>query len=145
MASSEVRILAIRGNTLVVESGSASACGSCASKRQCGTEAGTIRSVEVAPADAEQLRVADMVSLSLPSGELLRMAGSLYLPPALGLVLGIVIGAAGGDAGSLAGGVAGFVAGLGVSRWLGHRSTPVQHQVQRLSGLPPSSRSSCSG
>ncbi len=144
MASSEVRILAIRGTTLVVESGSASACGSCRSKRQCGTDAGSIRQVEVAAAAAQQLRVADSVSLSLPSGELLRMACSVYLPPVLGLVLGMLVGAAAGDAGSLAGGAAGLVAGLLGSRWLSRRSPPVVHHVERISASQ-ASRSACAG
>ncbi|MEN3111920.1 SoxR reducing system RseC family protein [Uliginosibacterium paludis] len=148
MASSEVRILAIRGTTLVVESHAAAACGSCRSKRQCGTDAGTLRQVEVPLADAGQLQVADTVSLSLPSGELLRMAASLYLPPALGLVLGMVAGAAGGDAASLAGGALGLMAGLLASRWLGRRAGPVVHRAQRVPGHAVSGSatgSSCSG
>jgi len=145
MASQEVRILAIRGNTLLVESESASACGSCRSKSQCGQDAGTVREIEVQPGQAERLRVRDTVSLGLPSGQLLRMAASVYLPPLLGLLTGMMIGATQGtDALSLAGGGFGFCAGLAVTRVLGRRGRAVVHTVMP-SHSKPDLRSGCAG
>lgn len=145
MAEQELKIVAIRGNRLLVETQASGACGSCASKRQCGSDSASPRWIEVAPAAAGQLRVADTVKLSLPSGELLRMAGSVYLPSLLGLLLGMLAGAASSDTASLAGGGAGFGAGLLCSRWLSRRAAPIQHQVERLQPGAGAARKSCAG
>lgn len=145
MASQEVRILAIRGNTLLVESESASACGSCRSKSQCGQDAGTVREVEIQPGQAEQLHVRDLVSIGLPSGQLLRMAASVYLPPLLGLLAGMIVGAAWGtDAGAIAGAALGFAVGLIVTRLLGRHGRAVRHTVTASSGRH-GARGGCAG
>ncbi len=143
MASQEVRILAIRGNTLLVESSSASACGSCHSKSQCGQESGVPHEIRVAPEQIPSLRVLDTVSVSLSSGQLLRMAMSAYLPPLLGLIAGLITGSLSGSDGVTAlCGLGGFVLGLGLTRVLGRQARNVHHEVR---AVPRGARSSCAG
>ncbi|MDO6385340.1 MULTISPECIES: SoxR reducing system RseC family protein [unclassified Uliginosibacterium] len=143
MASQQVRILAIRGNTLLVESSAASACGSCHSKQQCGQDAGTPHEIRVAPEQMASLRVLDTISVSLPSGQLLRMAMSAYLPSLAGLLAGLLIGSASGSDGLTAlSGAIGFCTGLGLTRLLGHKARTVLHEVRAVQGA---ARTGCAG
>jgi sigma-E factor negative regulatory protein RseC len=130
MASEDVRILAIRGNTLLVESSVASACGGCRSKSSCGQGGSKPHEIQVIPEVAERLKVQDMVSVGLPSGELLRVILSVYVPPLCGLMLGVLPSLAGGsDAVTVLGGAIGLGVGLLVTRTLGKIGRPIVYSV----------------
>lgn len=130
MATQDLRILAIHDHTLLVESEEAQACGGCRGRAGCAQAGGWPQEIHIDPALVAGLRVHDSVRLELPSGELLRMAVTVYLPPALGLLLGLVVGSsAGGDGAGGIGAILGCAAGFGLTRLIGRRAAPVQHRL----------------
>lgn len=136
MASQDVRILEIRGETLLVSSGESSACGGCRSKSTCGTGGGAVHEIRIAHAQLDRLRTQEIVNITLPTSQVLHAAGKAYLPPLFGLLLGVVIAAgatsAAGDNDTIAliGGLFGMCVGLAISRKLG-RNRRFVHSVAR--------------
>jgi positive regulator of sigma E activity len=136
MASQEMRIVAIHGDTLLVDGADVSGCGGCRSKSLCGHNESAMREIRVDAAEAARLRVHDQVLIGLPSGQLLRMMSSAYLPVLCGFVLGMLGGAAAGsDRLSLLLGTVGFVAGVFVTRYLSRHRAPLVHSVTPAGGV----------
>ena len=116
-------------------------CGACGSSGRCALRwfAGpSATSIEIPDHtdDRQPLRPGETVTLSVPDGEILRAAATVYLPPLAGLLLGALAGrsvAGLGEAGTLFAAFAGAAAGWFMARsW--SRLRPPRIGVRRTPG-----------
>lgn len=121
MNDKQTRILAVRGNRIVVAIESTEGCAGCRSKSACGS-VGT-RELEVPPEVAARLRVGDFVSLSLADGATLRAVAMAYGLPLTGFLTGFGVASAWGigDGWTMLSGVTGLLAGFAVARLVSRR------------------------
>jgi sigma-E factor negative regulatory protein RseC len=90
---SRARVVLVRDGRATVVCEQASSCGPCGPGRGCGLRwlAGNDRrtlEVPVQPDDPAPPRPGDTVTVSLPDGDLLRIATRMYVPPLTGLLTG---------------------------------------------------------
>ncbi len=108
-------VIDIRGNKILVETGTASWCGGCAISHSCAIGADGVSRRLWMDNDGGAL-VGDEVTFEIAEKEVVAGAAVVYLLPVLMLIAGIILGASGrdrfgleGDLPLLAGGAAGLV------------------------------------
>lgn len=137
MASQEMRVVAMRGDLLLLDGAAQSGCGSCHSRSHCGSGGGTALEVRVDPAQLGPVRVGDRVQVELADGAVLGLLMRAYLPPLLGLLAGLLGGSAlGPDWAGLLLGAPGLGLGVLASRFASRRAAALQHQITRLPAMP---------
>ncbi len=108
-------VIEIRGNKILVETGTSSWCGGCSASRSCTIGADGARRRLWMDNDGSA-RVGDEVAFEISEKEAVAGAAVIYLLPVLMLIAGIVLGAfaggrfgLGGDLPLIAGGAAGLL------------------------------------
>ena len=138
------RVLQMRDGLATLACEEASACGACSPGRGCGLRwlsVGGRRTIDVPvpPDDPVPLQSGEAVTVSLPDGDLLRIALRLYVPPLLGLLIGPLLARGAsyeGEGAAVLAALAGLLVGWFLARaWV--RAVPPQILVRRANAALP--------